>query len=310
MGAIIEAIATSESRSSSSAASSVGLAADAACQVLSRARRTPKDVGLIVNTGIYRDNNIGEPAMAPLIQHRLEEEMLGRGSDGSGAFSFDISNGACGLLTGIELVSGFVSSGSVERGLVVASDVNATPNVSDFVCAPVGAAVLLARGRSEEGFTAFRSDTYAKYSDRFEAACHWLAEDERIESAPGERHVIRLREAEDYVAQCARAAERSLAGFLDEHSLRLGDIDLIVPSQAPFGFPQAFAAAVTPAVRSRCADIVAGFPDAHTVGPALAIEAALASERGLAARNLLFVAAGSGITVVMALYAKPLAGSG
>ena len=122
--------------------------------------------------------------------------------------------------------------------------------------------------------------------------------------------MIRWREAEDYVAQCARAAERSLSGFLDEHGLRLEDIDLIVPSQAPFGFAQAFAAAGTPAVRSRCADIVAGFPDAHTVGPALAIEAALASERGLAARNLLFVAAGSGITVALALYAKPLAGSG
>ena len=62
-------------------------------------------------------------------------------------------------------------------------------------------------------------------------------------------------------------------------------------------------------MRSRCAEVANGIAGVHTVGPALAIEAALASERGREARHLLFVAAGSGITVALALYANPLAGS-
>jgi 3-oxoacyl-[acyl-carrier-protein] synthase-3 len=315
MGAAIEAIAASEIRSESSAASSIELAADAALQALADTC-TVEDVGLLINTGVYRDENIGEPAMAPLIQRRIDAQaaLLGAsqigasqaGASRSSTFSFDISNGACGLITGLEVASGFISSGSVTRGLVVASDVNPTPGVSEnLTCAPIGAAVLLARGTPTEGFTAFQTDTYAKYSDRSESLCRWLEDDERVASAPAERHAIRVNEAEDYVAQCAQAASRSLSRFLDEHEFCLEDIDLIVPSQAPAGFSQAFAAEAPPDVRLRCADPLPDITGLHTVGPGLAMAAALASDSGVAASNLLFIAAGSGITIALALYTKP-----
>ena len=121
-------------------------------------------------------------------------------------------------------------------------------------------------------------------------------------------HTIRLREGEDYVDQCARGAVRSIARFLDDNGLGIDDIDRIVPSQAPVGFPQAFAAEAPRRIRKRCADVGPPIAGAHTVGPAIAIEAALASEDTRGARNLLFVAAGSGITIALALYVVPVLG--
>jgi 3-oxoacyl-[acyl-carrier-protein] synthase-3 len=51
--------------------SALHLAVSAAKSCLHEARRDADDVDLLVNAGIYRDRNLGEPALAALIQEDI-----------------------------------------------------------------------------------------------------------------------------------------------------------------------------------------------------------------------------------------------
>ena len=84
---------------------------------------------------------------------RLIQEDIGANPDqqpgaGHGTFSFDVSNGACGLLTGIHLLDGLLASGTANLGMVVASDIDPQPGASEgFDFPAAGGAFLLQLGR-------------------------------------------------------------------------------------------------------------------------------------------------------------------
>ena len=104
------------------------LADAAARSCLERANRTAEELDLLINAGVFHDKILSEPAFASLIQEDIGAN-LGppAAAAGHGTFSFDVYNGACGLLTGIHLVDGMLASGTVELGMVVASDMDPEP---------------------------------------------------------------------------------------------------------------------------------------------------------------------------------------
>ncbi len=67
------------------------------------------DVDLLINAGIYRDPNLTEPALAALIQQDIGANPEDPHVDAHGTFSFDITNGTCGLLNGLQIVDGFLN---------------------------------------------------------------------------------------------------------------------------------------------------------------------------------------------------------
>ena len=68
-------------------------------------------------------------------------------------------------MTGIHLVDGMLASGTVELGMVVASDMDPQPGVSEgFDFPAVGGAVLLSADDSRAGFTAFRFVTFPEFA--------------------------------------------------------------------------------------------------------------------------------------------------
>ena len=98
---------------------------------------------LLINTGIYRDKNLAEPALAALIQHDIGANPEDPHDDAHGTFSFDISNGTCGVLTALQIIDGFLRSHTINCALVVASDANPGRGMSEhFPFSPVGAALL------------------------------------------------------------------------------------------------------------------------------------------------------------------------
>ncbi len=90
-------------------------------------------------------------------------------------------------------------------------------------------------------------------------------------------------------------------GFLDAARLLPADVDLLVASQHPRGFAAELAAALGIAPE-RVPALSRELAGAHTTGPIAALEAAMASGRFAAARRILFVTAGAGITVTAALH--------
>ncbi|MGB9226123.1 3-oxoacyl-ACP synthase, partial [Mycobacterium sp.] len=208
MGTIIEATAVAEG------GSALGLADAAARLCLQRAKRTAEEVDLLINAGIYNDRGISEPAVASLIQEDIGANPEQQPGTGQGTFSFDVRNGGCGMLSGIQLVDGMLASGTVKLGLVVASDIDPDPGVSEgFGFPAVGGAVLLSADDSRAGFTAFRCATFPEFAGLFQSSVAWR-EDPRPGRSDQGRNVLTVEIAESYAdraLQCAESTVRELA---------------------------------------------------------------------------------------------------
>ncbi len=290
MGAVIEAVATARHRTGR-APSSTALAVEAARRTLTAAERRPDSVDLLVNASVYRDASVMEPANAAFVQRDLEGDASFTSVKGSRTLSFDLSNGACGMIDGLQVLDGFVASGAAQHGLVVTADVDPTPGVSEgYRYEPMGAAVLVGPGRPDEGFEAFAQRTYPQYADLHTATISWS----------GSAHVVAVREDPSFRARCEECIDDALASFLADRGLRPADVDLVVAWPAPrdLGLRSGLRA-------DQVADLGPISAPVHTAGIGLAMEAAAASPRYRAASRVLFVAAGSGITVAIASYRRP-----
>ena len=58
---------------------------------------------MLINAGIYREDSMGEPALAALIQEDIGANLGQPPIGGHGTFSFDLLNGTCGVITAIQI---------------------------------------------------------------------------------------------------------------------------------------------------------------------------------------------------------------
>ena len=123
--------------------SALHLAVTSASDCLRRAGRAASDVDLLVNAGVYRDRNLGEPALAAMIQQDIGANPEDPHTDAHGTFSFDVVNGTCGILSALQVIDGFLKSRAIDCALVVASDADPGRGMSEhFPFSPVGAALM------------------------------------------------------------------------------------------------------------------------------------------------------------------------
>ena len=295
MGIRIEAVATHAGRRGRWARGATALATAAARRALSAAGRTPSDVDLLLWSGVYRDDNVCEPAIAPFVQRRLGARHRFAGDDAPTGFAFDVVEGGAGMPVAADVAGRFLTCGAAGCALVVCGDVDPTPGRSrgaDFD--PIGGALLLGSGDGEEDFEAFRQDTFSKHAHLRESRVDFLG-------PPGARrshHALRVREDERFGAEAARCVAESAEALLAETGLRPGDVDLVVPGTALPELPCALGGLGIPAER-----VCAAAPlRAPVTGAVAALEAAMASPAWSRARRVLWVAVGAGITVSLALY--------
>jgi 3-oxoacyl-[acyl-carrier-protein] synthase-3 len=286
-----------------------GLADAAARTCCALAGCAPGEVDMLINVGMYREDSLGEPALAALIQQDIGASP-GRRAAGqagqAGTFSFDLLNGACGALTAIQIESGLLASGVIRLGAVVSSDVQ--PDVKDPGAAflrPAGGALLLRWRDGDAGFTDFGTETFPEYQDLFTSGLVWR----RRRGIPLPRHgaggndmVVTVQPG--YHARLADCAEEAARRFLRRLGLGVADIDLLVPAPADPDFADRLRVHLGIA-----GDRVAYTPEdlagAYTTGPIAALQAAVKSGRLAEARTILLLAAGPGATVALALYRQP-----
>jgi len=267
--------------------SALRLAVSAARNCLQQAGRDPDELDLLVNAGIYRDRNLGEPALAALIQDDIRANPEDPHADAHGTFSFDIANGTCGVLTALQIVDSFLRSHTIECALIVASDADPGHGMSEhFPFSPVGAALLCGWSDDDYGL----------------GDVHWTSAQGdggfRATVLPEEtRNVLRFEESAELDRQFAAAAAQAARACLQEVGIE--DVDAIVAAPARPRYRGALANQLgVPVERITVAD-----DDAmHT--------AALAAAFGLAAdlpsgARILLVAAGAGITAGAVMYRQP-----
>ena len=278
--------------------------ADAAARAcLAHAGRAPGDVDMLINAGIYREDNMGEPALAALIQEDIGANLGQPPIGGHGTFSFDLLNGTCGVITAIQVESGLLDSGVIRLGAIVTSDVDPGHHDSGAILLePAAGAMLLSRDEKLAGFTDFSTETFPEYDDLFTSGLVWQERSgHRVPRQAAGQHEMVIECKPGYPARLADCAEEASRRFLHRLGLGWDDIDLVVPAPAAPDFLDALVTRLR-VPGDRVAYIAEDLAGAYTTGPIAALQAAIRSGRLGEARNTLMLAAGAGITVAPALY--------
>ena len=278
--------------------------ADAAAQAcLAQAGKEPGAVDMLINAGIYREDNMGEPALAALIQEDIGANLGQPPTGGHGTFSFDLMNGTCGVISAIRIESGLLRSGVIRLGAIVTSDVKpdlADPGTAPF--RPAGGAMLLGWDDGVAGFTDFGAQTFPEYEDLFVSGLVWQERHGLRAPRGGTGRSQMVIEAKPgYHARLVDCAEEATRGFLRRLGMDIGDIDLLVPAPAAADFIDPLRQRLG-VPGDRVAYVAEDLEHAYTTGPIAAVAAAMKSGRLGEARNTLLLAAGAGITVTLALY--------
>jgi len=271
------------------------LADTAARTCLARAGRKPGDVDMLINAGIYREDNMGEPALAALVQEDIGANLGQPPIGGHGTFSFDLLNGTCGVISAIQLQVGMLRSGLIRLGAIVTSDVH--PDLKDHGSAPfrpAGGTLLLGWDDSIPGFTDFHTETFPEYQDLFTSGLVW-------QGRRRQSHQMVIDAKPGYHARMVDCAEEATRRFLRGVGLDIGEIDLLVPAPAAPDFLDRLRARLG-VPGDRVAYVTEDLEGCYTTGPLAALQAAVKSGRLGEARNTVLLAAGAGITVALALY--------
>jgi 3-oxoacyl-[acyl-carrier-protein] synthase-3 len=277
--------------------------ADAAADVaLARAGLTAGDIDLLLNAGLYHDRNLGEPALAALIQEDIGANPEDPYEGGHGTFSFDVANGSCGMLTGMQVADGFLRAGTIRHALVVASDADPGRHMApDFPFAGAGAAVVCGWRDGSEGIAAFRFAVRADPADDPDAA-DGLAEGLRATVAfERGHHALTIEQAPGFDATAGAWAGEVATTLLADLGVTASEIDVIVANPLTTTFLDALASRLD-VPPERVGTAVDG-RRVHTAGLGMALDAATFG-RGLDGRTALLVSAGAGPTAGAALVRK------
>lgn len=268
--------------------SALRLAVTAAKTCLRKAGRVPADVDLLINTGIYRDKNLAEPALAALIQDDVGANPEDPHHDAHGTFSFDISNGTCGILNALQIVDGFLRSHTVNCALIVTSDADPGRGLSEnFPFSPVGAALVCDWSADDFGLGPVHWVNNPDNGEAFRATVG-------LENA---RNVLEFSASAALDEQFATAGAQAARDCLVESGLELSDVAIIVAAPARESYRTALATRLGVPVDKIA---VANDPAMHTASLVSALR--IAAEQLSPGAWVLFVAAGAGVTAGAALY--------
>jgi 3-oxoacyl-[acyl-carrier-protein] synthase III len=272
------------------------LADAAAHRALERAGMAAADVDLLVNAGLYHDRNLGEPALAALIQEDIGANPEDPHAGGHGTFSFDVANGACGMLTGLQVVDGFLRAGTIRHALVVASDANPGHRLaSGFPFPAAGAAMVCGWRPGDDGIQGFRFASPTAGDGGEPGVGNGLRA--TVGAARG-RNRLTIKQDPGFARSAGTWAGEVAHKLLADHGLTPADIDLVVANPLVHEFRAALATrlGIPPGKLSGPAD----GPPVHTAGLAVALEAA-GTGHGYGGRTLLLVSAGAGLMAGAAL---------
>lgn len=304
MGTVIRMVCVTKPMFRFSSAGSIELSAKAAKQCVAAAGIDPCDIGLLINTGIYRHKNTGEPAIAAIIQNRIGANTAKRKEGNSpidtnkSTFSFDLNNGGCGWMTAIQITDSFLQTGEIINGMIVTGDSEPFKGLSEkFRFESAAAAIILSKTEGSGGFSFFRSYSYTDHNKEFISNTHFGHMKGRL----GRNNILSVGQQESYPDSCIERSFESLNKYLSETGLQLSEIDLIISSQSPDGF--------IPGLKKRTGLyeklVETGMPgnkELHTAGPAFALKKIWDDKRFSSSKNILFLTVGAGINISFALY--------
>ncbi|MFD9637288.1 hypothetical protein [Streptomyces violascens] len=307
MATVITSIAVSRPDDTASA---IDYAASAGTACLERAGLGPCDVDVLINVGVYRDANTIEPAIAALVQKRIGINLdYMRAPDKRAAFSFDLMNGACGMLNAVQAAGALLSTVSARRVLVVSADTHPSMDVrragtDEFPYASTGAALLLERTDDHLGFGRVQ---HRSLPGPFGVNGHLPLR----EVGPDGRNTIVIDRDEDAVDRMLDFAVDSARSCLDAERVGHAALEgtLLISSQPSPDFACRLAERLGLAADS--AVTVQGLRgDPHTSALVYGLSQAQDARRLAGYERILFLTVGAGLSSAAAVYRLPVAAEG
>ena len=178
MGAEIHMVSTAIVFNGSKGRSAILLSAKAGAQCLKDTEMPLHRINKLINTGLYRDKNIGEPAIATLIHTQIDKllpDHLKINNPGfTGLFAFDMPNGGVGFLNGIQIANAFLENNESEYAMIVSGDAPPTRNDQwTFPYTSAASAIILKKSDKQSGFKHFLSRSYPEGHDLYSGMLKW-----------------------------------------------------------------------------------------------------------------------------------------
>lgn len=279
-------------------ASTINLAGQAARDCLSQAQVSPSAVGVLVNVGVYRESNTFEPALAAMVQKEagISLDYL---ADPAAAFSFDLMNGACGVLNAVQVGQALLDTAGTERLLITAADVHPCGDARrdpDYPYADLAGALLLERSADPDaGFGPVKHYTGDGPTDT-----EGYLDTARMGSDG--RSLITVRRAEDHDRRISDLAATAVTEYARAYGIDLDRTLVIGPRTAADALPAGAAAEAAGAGEAGDAAEAREAGEPHTASPVLGYLRAMAAGRPEDCDQLLFVTAGAGPSAACASY--------
>lgn len=147
-------------------------------KALSTAQLNGKKIGLLVFSGVYKTNNISEPAIAAMALKEIGLSEADKNNYFSDTlFSFDISNGSLGTQNALESTNQIMQYHNIEHALVVAAEVSqsALLALNDFPIESSASAIILSKNQPKHCLKMLDSKVYNywSFSKDYESLIGW-----------------------------------------------------------------------------------------------------------------------------------------
>ena len=203
----------------------VELAKIAAENCFQKSSYNRNEIGLLIHSGVYRNDFICEPAIAAMIAGKLKLNDLGPFINKGKTFAFDIFNGAVGFLDACYNAVAMIRSAKFKKVMVVASEIE---NNAEYLkekllgIMETGSAMILDESKDgHTGFGRFVFRSFTEYIDGF-TSC--------IGQSKGQSFLEFMRNPnlEKLYTECV---VKTVEELLNKENLKLSQIKTIFPPQ-------------------------------------------------------------------------------
>lgn len=278
--------------------SSIEFACRAGIDCVKRVGKSINDVDILINIGVYHDDNIMEPAMAPLIQKKLGMNPDPVNVKTGVTFCFDLYNGACGFINALQVADSFLKTGRARHVLIVSGDTHPSQQKKDtFPFNPLGAAVLLGYdANAKKGFSHFHIKTSTNGKQGL------VGGGDVINRGDSGRHFMMVTKEDGYEDALGTFITSAATEYIQTNGIDVNAIRFLISSQQTKGFACTLHKAIGMNGTSRCVDFYDTFGDVHTSTLPLGYHQLMGEGAVKEDDTILFAAVGSGLTAAYAMY--------
>jgi len=273
---------------------SLDLLYQAANNCINRSSYQGNDIGLLIHSGIYRSDNILEPAFASLLAGKLNMNASLSDKDKK-TLAFDVFNGSIGFLQSCYIAQQMIATGISNTAMIVATELeNNAANFPDKLLGirEAASAIILEKSREEDiGFSRFLFQYDMKALETYIVNCS-------TQDAIPFFQIEKDPEIEEVYLQniCPMVGE-----ILKQEGITLQEIDWVLPPQISSSFIASLSNKLG-VIASKFINAVGEGPDLFSSSIPFGME--FLYERGLVkpGEKGLIIAVGSGIQVGCAIY--------